>query len=435
MVSSVAFADAYKTLTFPDDNSENNKVNGYVDTWTAKIGKDSWSIANFNNNQWKGWTYIRCGRKSDASVASIATDFAIDQPISSVVVTFDKIDKDDKINSISLLVASDADFANVIETVEAPNKEAGDMLFEIKNPTANSYYKLVVDCQSAGSNGIVQISKIQYYKQGDEPEIIDISNTPETAYTVAKAHELIEAGKGLATSVYVKGVITEIRNFDSKYGQLNYYINDANGTGDDLYVYGGLYLGGEKFDDALFLASISNNTAPRRGAIHLPWLNVDLGSFNTSTIKYDMRVLASDINFKYLLSPENREKINDDKLLVNLTADIAGVGVSPLNNIRPTTFFVGISKMSTEFSKFLIEMIRPINPGISTVENIVQFGYDPNSVEFSISANKVYTTFYFRDQNLDKVSQQKQQLIAFEGDKFGLEPMPFSDVISYLEGN
>ena len=196
-----------------------------------------------------------------------------------------------------------------------------------------------------------------------------------------------------------------------------------------------LYIGGEKFDDALFLASISNNTAPRRGAIHLPWLNVDLGSFNTSTIKYDMRVLASDINFKYLLSPENREKINDDKLLVNLTADIAGVGVSPLNNIRPTTFFVGISKMSTEFSKFLIEMIRPINPGISTVENIVQFGYDPNSVEFSISANKVYTTFYFRDQNLDKVSQQKQQLIAFEGDKFGLEPMPFSDVISYLEGN
>ncbi|OEJ16110.1 outer membrane assembly protein AsmA [Brachyspira hampsonii] len=195
-----------------------------------------------------------------------------------------------------------------------------------------------------------------------------------------------------------------------------------------------LYIGGEKFDDNLFLASISNNTAPRRGAIHLPWLNVDLGSFNTSTIKYDMRVLASDINFKYLLAPENREKINDEKLLVNLTADIAGVGVSPLNNIKPTTFFVGISKMSTEFSKFLIEMIRPINPGISTVENIVQFGYDPNSVEFSISANKVFTTFYFRDQNLDKPNQQKQQLIAFEGDKFGLEPMPFSDVISYLEG-
>ena len=60
--------------------------------------------------------------------------------------------------------------------------------------------------------------------------------------------------------------------------------------------------------------------------------------------------------------------------------------------------------MSTEFSKFLIELIRPINPGISTVENIVQFGYDANAVEVSISANKVFTTFYFRDQNLDKAS-------------------------------
>ena len=109
-----------------------------------------------------------------------------------------------------------------------------------------------------------------------------------------------------------------------------------------------IYIGGEKFDDNLFLTSISNNTAPRRGAIHLPWLNVDLGSFNTSTIKYDMRVLASDINFKYLLSPENREKINDDKLLVNLTADIAGVGVSPLNNIRPTIMeYIGVSDPSS----------------------------------------------------------------------------------------
>lgn len=196
-----------------------------------------------------------------------------------------------------------------------------------------------------------------------------------------------------------------------------------------------LYIGGEKFDDKLFFQSIENNTAPRRGAIRIPWLNINLASFNTQTIKYDTRILASDINFKYLIPAENRYKINDDKLLVNLTADIAGTGISPLSSINTSTFFVGISKMSTEFSKALIEIIRPINPGIAVIENIVQFGYDPNSVEFSISANKVFTTFYFRDQNLDKIKQQKQQLLVFEGDKFGLDPMPFSDVVSYLEGN
>lgn len=195
-----------------------------------------------------------------------------------------------------------------------------------------------------------------------------------------------------------------------------------------------LYIGGERFDDELFFMSITNNTAPKKGAIYLPWMNIDLGNFKSDSIRYDIRMLASDINLKYLLPPESRSKIDDEKLLINFTGDIAGIGVAPLNIMRFNTFFVGISKMSTEFSKFLIEMIRPLNPGISAVENIVQFGYDPNSVEFSISDNKVFTTFYFRDQNLDKPNQQKMQLIAFEGDKFGLEPMSFSDVISYLEG-
>lgn len=108
-------AEPYKVLTFPDDNNANNHVNGYVDAWTAMIGSDSWTIDKFNNFNWDGWTYIRCGRKSDASVASIATDFAIDQPISSVVVTIDKFSNPDKVNSVSLVVASDASFSNVIE--------------------------------------------------------------------------------------------------------------------------------------------------------------------------------------------------------------------------------------------------------------------------------------------------------------------------------
>ena len=37
---------------------------------------------------------------------------------------------------------------------------------------------------------------------------VDITNTPETAYTIAKAFELIAAGQGLNTKVYVKGYIS-----------------------------------------------------------------------------------------------------------------------------------------------------------------------------------------------------------------------------------
>ena len=49
---------AWKSLSFPDDNKANNKCQTYAKTWTAKIGDDSWSVSNFNNNNWS-WTYSK----------------------------------------------------------------------------------------------------------------------------------------------------------------------------------------------------------------------------------------------------------------------------------------------------------------------------------------------------------------------------------------
>ena len=54
LVSNMGFADeAYKTLTFPDENKANNARGSYTETWKATIGDFSWTIANFNNNSWK----------------------------------------------------------------------------------------------------------------------------------------------------------------------------------------------------------------------------------------------------------------------------------------------------------------------------------------------------------------------------------------------
>lgn len=244
-------ADAYKTLTFPDDNNENNHVGSYTDTWEAIIGTDSWEIANFNNNNW-GWTYIKCGRKNYASVASIATKFAMGEALSSVVVTIDKVTAN-KVNSISLVVASDASYNDVVETVNAETIQTGEMTFNVTKAEKGLYYKLVFDCASATSNGVIQISKVAYYEAGNAPEIVDISNTPETAYTVAKANELIAAGEGLNTEVYVKGIITKIDEVsvgDSGFGNATYYINDTETEEGQLCVYRGYFLNGERFTSA-----------------------------------------------------------------------------------------------------------------------------------------------------------------------------------------
>lgn len=245
-VASVTFAGTtpYKVLTFPDEGTEGKDINSYDKTWKAKIGEDVWTIENFNTYQWQGWKYIRCGRKKVASVASI-TSPAIDQPISNIVLTIDKITKD-KINSIKLQVATDADCKNVTEEISA-KIEDGDLIFKPTKSAANNYYKFIFDCQ-AGSNGLIQVSKIAYYKVGDAPVIVDITNTAETAYTIAKAKELIDAGEGLSESVYVKGTVSQAsKELNDIYGSLSYYISDDGKKENELQVYGGLSFKGEKF--------------------------------------------------------------------------------------------------------------------------------------------------------------------------------------------
>ena len=161
-------------------------------------------------------------------------------------MTIDKITKD-KINSIKLQVATDADCKNVTEEISA-KIEDGDLIFKPTKSAANNYYKFVFDCQAGTSNGLIQVSKIAYYKVGDTPQIVDITNTAETAYTIAKAKELIDAGEGLSESVYVKGIVSQAsKSLNATYGSLSYYISDDGKTGNELQVYGGLSFKGEKF--------------------------------------------------------------------------------------------------------------------------------------------------------------------------------------------
>ena len=77
---------------------------------------------------------------------------------------------------------------------------------------------------------------------------VDITNTPETAYSVAKANELIAAGQGLDTKVYVVGTITYVKEVSTSYGNATYYVGDGTEqSGDDLMIYRGYYYNGDKF--------------------------------------------------------------------------------------------------------------------------------------------------------------------------------------------
>lgn len=116
-------------------------------------------MKNFNNYN-NGWDYVKAGSKKNASIAEIITDSTMVDAITKVVVTVDKVTAS-SVNSFKLIVASDANFENVIETVSL-NIKTGENTFSCTTPTANCYYKIVIDCKKA-SNGSVQISKLEYY--------------------------------------------------------------------------------------------------------------------------------------------------------------------------------------------------------------------------------------------------------------------------------
>ena len=98
-------------------------------------------------------------------MATITNKEAYDQPITKVVVTYEKVSN---VNTTYLEVASDANFTSNVQKITIAAPKAGDVEYTVATPTANSYYRLTVD-NKKGTNGSVQINKVTYYASSVEP--------------------------------------------------------------------------------------------------------------------------------------------------------------------------------------------------------------------------------------------------------------------------
>lgn len=98
-------------------------------------------------------------------------------------------------------------------------------------------------------NDEYEAAKVTYELTVKAASTVDLKNTPETAYTVAKAFELINAGEGLDAKVYVKGQITNIQEVDitDKFGNATYTISDDATAANALLIYRGYYYDNKKF--------------------------------------------------------------------------------------------------------------------------------------------------------------------------------------------
>lgn len=180
LVGLVAFAqDPIVSITTVVANQKSG-VSSYTVSWIlgAPESSETWTVENFNNNNSnESWNCMRCGRKSNTSVATITTDFAISASVNKVVVNmipFIKTIDKDKLTALKLEISSTNDFTAPETTIAAENymtatqKTEEDVTFTIPEPAANKYYRLVFECAStAANNGFVQVNSISYYGDAD----------------------------------------------------------------------------------------------------------------------------------------------------------------------------------------------------------------------------------------------------------------------------
>lgn len=158
--------DVVATLTFPDENKDNNglKSDQYIAEWTAKIGSFEWSLVACNNNDWgNDWKYVRCGRKNNTSIATITTKTAINDAVKAVNVTINTYNTSNGTATTYLQVAPTKDELETANKIEVTMAK-GVLTYNIAEPQPNMFYRITFDCASGKKNGFIEISKVEYVK-------------------------------------------------------------------------------------------------------------------------------------------------------------------------------------------------------------------------------------------------------------------------------
>lgn len=144
--------------------NQQDSCNQYFESWKNVSEDRSYTVENCSNNN-KGWDFIKAGRKADASVASITTDAPFVEAIGVASITFKKF-KESNVNSIKVISSTDAKFENVIEEVSITGKANSTIKATFTKPTANAYYKWVLDLKSdggtKGKNGFIEIDSLSF---------------------------------------------------------------------------------------------------------------------------------------------------------------------------------------------------------------------------------------------------------------------------------
>ena len=161
--------EVYKTALF-GSSYNSQSIGSYTASWSATNDGFTVNLANANNNN-NGWNYIKFGRKGSASVGTIITASAIDKAVTKVVLTIDALTAS-SINSITLYTSTSGSSYTSAGTF---TKTKGAQTVTLSNPTPDLFYKIEVNCASGSANGLITISRVEYYADLTPTATYDVS--------------------------------------------------------------------------------------------------------------------------------------------------------------------------------------------------------------------------------------------------------------------
>ncbi len=198
--------ELYKTALF-GESYNSGPVTNYTSSWTATNAGFTVSLANFANgeNSWVifpvQWdNYIACGRNYAASTANITTAAPIDKPITKVSINISRLSNAGQVNSITLQTSADYDtWTNVGTFTKATGTQTAEIPAD--KQAANLFYRIVFNCAS-GTNGNVRVTRVDYYREADDPNAVATPVISGTQVFDASTSVTITCGTSGATILY-----------------------------------------------------------------------------------------------------------------------------------------------------------------------------------------------------------------------------------------
>ena len=234
--------------------------NSNIKAFSAKFGGFSGTAGNISLKV--GSTEVKTGKLSGTSNVEVESNQSVIGQ--TLTITIDKISKGVKVYYITYTY-EEAGSGQPVKELSSISVSGTPEEFKVgdtfnhngmtvsanysdnssEDVTSAATFKAPEDMTTAGKKTVTvtyEGKSATYEINVAENSTSSISNTKETAYTTAQAIALIDAGNDLDTKVYVKGTVSKVDSYSSKYKSITYWLD--NNT---FEVYGGISKLGKDF--------------------------------------------------------------------------------------------------------------------------------------------------------------------------------------------